>query len=98
MPALTSVMGLTPCSTWETERYEVDFGLNEYEKMADLTWRIKVKVILSLNEPDIRRIFRAFEMDNVPITYTVGGGGRAVDRGELISYSWDRGSDPIGLF
>jgi DNA adenine methylase len=36
-------------------------------------------------------------MDTVPITYTVGG-GRGVDRAEVIIYSWDRSADPVGLF
>ncbi|NML62279.1 DNA adenine methylase [Massilia sp. RP-1-19] len=84
---------------WQTEGYGVDFGLEEYVKIADLMGRIKGKAILSLNDhPDIRRIFGAFQMDTVPISYNVGGGGRAVDRSEVIIYSWDRSTDPVGLF
>jgi DNA adenine methylase len=37
-------------------------------------------------------------MDTVPITYTVGGANRAVDRAEVIIYSWDRAAEPAGLF
>lgn len=83
----------------ETEGYGVDFGIDEYVKMAALLAKIKGKAIVSLNDhPDIRRIFAAFEMDTVPIKYTVGGGGKAVDRNEVIIYSWDRSLDPVGLF
>jgi DNA adenine methylase len=37
-------------------------------------------------------------MDTVPITYNVGGGGRSVERSEVIIYSWDRAEEPAGLF
>ena len=77
----------------------MDFGIDEYVKMAALLAKIKGKAIVSLNDhPDIRRIFAAFEMDTVPIKYTVGGGGKAVERNEVIIYSWDRSQDPVGLF
>ena len=43
---------------WETEGYGVDFGLEQYQKMAELLTRIKGKAIISLNDhPEIRRIF-----------------------------------------
>lgn len=84
---------------WQTAGYGVEFGIEEYERMADLMGRLKGKAILSLNDhPDIRRIFARFQIDTVPISYTVAGGGKAVDRGELIIYSRDRSSDPVGLF
>ena len=84
---------------WETEGYGVEFGIEQYELMADLLKKLKGKAIVSLNDhPDIRRIFAGFEIDTVPIKYSVGGGGKAVDRMEVIIYSWDRASDPVGLF
>lgn len=84
---------------WQTEGYGVDFRIEVYERMADLMGRLKGKAILSLNDhPDIRRIFAVFHMDTVPITYTVAGGGKGVERGELIIYSWDKRSEPAGLF
>lgn len=84
---------------WQTAGYGVEFGMQEYEKMADIMGRMKGRAILSLNDhPDVRRIFAAFEMETVPIAYTVGGGGKAVDRNELVIYSWDRQIDPVGLF
>ena len=83
---------------WETEGYGVDFPLQEYKKMAELLGRLKGKAIVSLNDhPEIRRIFGRFEIDTVPINYTVGG-GRGVERNEVIIYSWNRAADPVGLF
>lgn len=84
---------------WQTEGYGVDFGLDQYEKMAAIMSSLKGKAILSINDhPDIRRVFSAFQMDSVPIQYQVGGGGKAVDRQELIIYSWDKAAEPVGLF
>ncbi len=83
---------------WQTAGYGVDFGLDQYEKMADMLANLKGKAIVSLNDhPDIRRIFARFQMETVPIQYTVGG-GKGVDRNEVIIYSWDRASEPTGLF
>jgi len=84
---------------WQTAGYGVDFGIEQYEKMAELLGTLKGKAIVSLNDhPDIRRIFGAFQTETVPIQYTVGGGGKAVERQELIIYSCDRDSEPAGLF
>lgn len=67
--------------------------------MAAMLRHIKGKAIVSLNDhPDIRSAFTGFEMDTVDIAYTVGGGGKAADRKELIIYSWDRQAEPAGLF
>ncbi len=67
--------------------------------MAALLSRLKGKAVVSLNDhPEIRRIFASFQIDTVPITYQVGGGGKAVERSEVIIYSWDRTKEPAGLF
>lgn len=84
---------------WETEGYGVAFGLDQYEKMADKLRNLKGKAIVSLNDhPDIRRVFAGFHIDTVPIQYNVAGGGKAVDRQEVVIYSWNRESEPAGLF
>lgn len=84
---------------WETEGYGVDFGLDQYEKMAVMLRRLKGRAIVSLNDhPDIRRIFAGFYIETADIQYCVGGGGKSVDRTEVIIYSWDKQSDPPGLF
>lgn len=84
---------------WQTAGYGVDFGIDQYKRMAELMRSMKGKAILSINDhPDIRDIFSEFQMEEVPIDYTVGGGGKAAARIELIIYSWDRDSEPAGLF
>jgi DNA adenine methylase len=84
---------------WETAGYGVEFGLEQYTRMAELMRSIKGKAILSINDhPTIRDIFDGFQLEVVEIDYTVGGGGRAATRKELIIYSWDRDSEPAGLF
>nr|DAP68861.1 MAG TPA: DNA adenine methylase [Caudoviricetes sp.] len=84
---------------WETAGYGVAFGIEQYERMAELMRSMAGKAILSINDhPDIRRIFAGFQLEEVPIQYQVGGGGKAVSRMELIIYSWDRAAEPAGLF
>lgn len=84
---------------WQTEGYGVDFGFEQYERMAQLMRDMGGKAILSINDhPDIRRCFDGFQFEELSINYTVGGGDKAVSRGELLIYSWDRDADPAGLF
>jgi DNA adenine methylase len=60
---------------------------------------MKGKAILSINDhPDIRKAFAKFQMDTTGIAYTGDGGGKAVERQELVIYSWDKQADPVGLF
>lgn len=83
---------------WQTAGYGVEFEFAQYEKMAELMSRLKGKAILSLNDhPDIRRVFKNFQMDFTGINYIVGG-GKGAERTELIIYSWDRDAEPAGLF
>lgn len=84
---------------WETAGYGVPFEFDQYELMASLMREMKGKAILSINDhPDIRRAFGEFQMQELDIDYTIAGGGKAAERKELIIYSWDRDSDPAGLF
>lgn len=84
---------------WETEGYGVPFEWAQYERLAERMATVKGKVVLSINDhPDIRRAFGQFGMEELEIDYTVGGGGKAVTRRELVIYSWDREAEPAGLF
>ncbi|MBK1616740.1 restriction endonuclease subunit M [Rubrivivax gelatinosus] len=84
---------------WQTEGYGVAFPWEQYERLAARMRTLKGKAIVSLNDhPDIRRAFAGFDMETLTIDYTVGGGANRAPRGELIIYSWDRASDPAGLF
>lgn len=84
---------------WQTEGYGVPFPWDQYEAMAAKLRTLKGKAIVSINDhPDICRCFEGFQMDRVPIAYQVGGGGKSVERTELIIYSFDREAEPGGLF
>lgn len=74
---------------WGTEGYGVDFGLEQYDRMADLARRIQGKMIISVNDlPEMRQTFAGLTMKSVPINYTVGGGGRDAKTAELIICNW----------
>lgn len=84
---------------WETEGYGVPFEWDQYLAMADLMRNLRGKAILSINDhPAIRECFAGLHVQEVPISYTVGGGGKAVQRMELIYSSWDVAAEPAGLF
>lgn len=70
---------------WQTEGYGVNFGIEQYETMAQLARDIEGKMIITLNDhKDIRRIFKGFKMKKLKINYTVGGGGKAKPASELV--------------
>ncbi|MBI3771420.1 MAG: DNA adenine methylase [Gammaproteobacteria bacterium] len=74
---------------WETEGYGVDFGLEQYEALAESARTIKGKMIISVNDhPEMRRVFSGLTISTVDIPYTVGGGGRAKLAKELIIRNW----------
>jgi len=83
---------------WETEGYGVDFGIEQYELMADVLKSIAGKAIVSLNDhPDIRRVFADFHIKTTELRYTVGG-GKGSEAREVLIFSWDVESEPAGLF
>ena len=52
-----------------------DFGLDEYEELAQTMACLKSEVILTINDhPDMRRLFDRFDGKTVPIRYTIGKG------------------------
>ncbi len=66
----------------ETEGYGVPFPVGEYEKMASMMRSLQGKAIVSINDhPTIREIFSGFQLEELTIDYTVGGGGKATRRG-----------------
>ena len=84
---------------WQTEGYGVPFPWAEYEAMADVVRGIKGKAVVSINDhADIRTCFAGMHIEEVPIVYQVGGGGKGVERMELIISSWDVQAEPAGLF
>lgn len=73
-----------------TEGYGVDFGLDQYDLMADLARSAKGPVIISVNDiPEMRQAFNGLNMERVEISYSVGGAGRNKKKsGELIIRNW----------
>lgn len=70
---------------WGTEGYGVDFGLDQYDLMAELARKIKGRMIISVNDiPEMRKAFSELPMESVAITYTVGGNDKRAHRSELI--------------
>lgn len=84
---------------WETEGYGVPFPFEEYVAMAAVMRSLKGKALLSINDhPAIREAFAGFHMEQLDISYTVGGGARAAERKELVIWSWDQAAEPAQLF
>lgn len=76
---------------WETEGYGVEFGIEEYHRLAGLAKSMQGTMIISVNDhPTMRETFKGLEMRTVAISYTVGGGA-GVDRNELVIGNWKDG-------
>ena len=75
---------------WGTEGYGVGFGLEQYDRMAELARSISGRMIISVNDiPEMRRAFKGLTMDRLEIRYTIGGSGRVkASSGELVIRSW----------
>lgn len=76
---------------WDTEGYGVEFGLEQYDRMADIARRIHGKMIISVNDiPEMRKAFDGLKVERVDIRYTVGG-SKADNKksGELIIRNFD---------
>ena len=70
---------------WQTEGYGVDFGIEHYEQMARMARTIQGKMVISINDhPDIRRVFKGLPIHPIRVNYTLAGGHKAANRGELI--------------
>lgn len=64
-----------------TEGYGVDFGLEEYARMAELMRGMKGKAVVSVNDiPQMREAFAGLAMKRLATNYTVGASGQG--RGE----------------
>lgn len=73
---------------YETAGYGVDFGLEQYEKMAELARTIQGKMIISINDHDvIQKVFKGLNKRSLNINYTVGGSKKKA-ASELLIWSW----------
>lgn len=63
----------------------MEFGFEQYERMAELARTVQGSVLISINDhPDIRRVFDGLYIDELAINYTVGGGAGTPARELLI--------------
>ncbi len=70
---------------WETEGYGIEFGLEQYQQMADIARSVAGAMVISLNDhPEMRRIFAGLHHEVFTITYTVGAGAGTPARELLI--------------
>ena len=70
---------------WGTEGYGVEFGLDNYDRMAALARSIKGKMIISVNDiPEMRAAFRGMTRMCVDIKYNLTVTGQATPRKELV--------------
>lgn len=76
---------------WGTEGYGVDFGLEQYDRMAELARKIKGRMIISVNDiPEMREAFAGLPMVSTEIAYMVGRNAQArKPSGELIICNWE---------
>ena len=56
---------------WGPKLYRFNFSENDFRRLADRLQQIKGKFVLSLNDrPEVREVFRRFEIEPVDIVYT----------------------------
>lgn len=68
-----------------TEGYGVEFGLENYTRMADLAKSMAGKMVVSVNDiPAMHEAFAGLNFRTVDINYTVGGSNRSGPSRELI--------------
>ncbi|MGS3354173.1 DNA adenine methylase [Escherichia coli] len=70
---------------WGTEGYGVEFGLENYDHMAELARSTKGKMIISVNDiPKMRQAFNGLNIQTVDISYNLKVTGKATPRKELV--------------
>ncbi|MFS2159169.1 DNA adenine methylase [Pseudomonas sp. Pseusp122] len=76
---------------WKTAGYGVDFGLDQYQLIADFMRRCQGKVMVSINDhPEIRQVFEGFRFETLGIRYSTANPrkGQAEVTGELVIMNW----------
>ncbi|GFO67869.1 restriction endonuclease subunit M [Geomonas limicola] len=74
---------------WKVEGYGVPFGIEQYQRMAELMRTMKGKAILTINNhPVMKEVFAGFDTREVEISYTVGGGGKSNKSREMVIKTW----------
>ena len=75
---------------YQTEGYGVDFGLVQYDMLADLLRSMKGKAIVSVNDiPEMRLAFKGLTQRRLSIRYSVGASAESRrEKGELLIRNW----------
>lgn len=75
---------------WGTGGYGVDFGFDQYVRMAELAGSIRGQMLISVNDiAEMRDVFKSYPMKHVAISYAVRGSIRSnPSPGELIVMSF----------
>ena len=74
---------------WGTAGYGMDFGLEQYQLMAELARSIRGRMIISVNDiPEMREAFDGLVMRTLGIRYTVGGSQQGRQAKELLIWNW----------
>ncbi|EBL7952790.1 DNA adenine methylase [Salmonella enterica] len=70
---------------WGTEGYGVEFGLENYDHMAELAQSTKGKMIISVNDiPEMRQAFNGLNIQTVDISYNLKVTGKPSPKKELV--------------
>ena len=70
---------------WGTEGYGVEFGLENYDHMAELARSIKGNMIISVNDiPEMRQAFNGLNIQTVDISYNLKVTGKPSPKKELV--------------
>ncbi|MFK3971206.1 DNA adenine methylase [Pseudomonas sp. NPDC087358] len=80
---------------WNTAGYGVDFGFDNYDRIADFMRGCKGRVMVSINDhPDIRRVFRGFHQKEIKIRYSTANRrqGASDESSELVITNWEEGA------
>ncbi|CAM3725272.1 DNA adenine methylase [Xenorhabdus thuongxuanensis] len=70
---------------WGTEGYGIEFGLENYDLLAELAHTVHGKMIISVNDiPEMRKAFKGLTLQVVNIGYNLKAKGKAKQSKELI--------------
>lgn len=78
---------------WSTAGYGVEFGLEQYDRLADFMRQTDSRVVVSVNDiPEMRSAFKDLPQRRLGIRYTVGRSAKSrQERGELLIRNWGDG-------
>jgi DNA adenine methylase len=70
---------------WGTEGYGVAFGLEQYDRMAELLRSMKGKAVVTVNDiPQMRKAFAGLTMTRASIRYSLAAADKRSESGELL--------------